>query len=678
MLARNLPLRRIPPAVVAAVNPNALFEMLIEGTGAAANTIFTFAHPFALGQVPAATPLLFRRVDNNAEIRTQVEWKTTWAGGSLKHGLIAIELPAVADGVTLALKCITNETHSSPGSNLTIDAITLATRSASITFTPNIGTAVTVDIKAAAIAASGAGDWRLGPLVREVRVTGTIASTAMGASAAAPYYNSTGGRYVVDFWLTKNGDVFLDSQFRNDGAAWPDTGLIQANFAPKVTIDAVDVFTAAATLMNVYTGGCRIRGRTSGGASASYWPAFIRPSTDYLRISKFAPRYKVGGTVAAAVTTLFTNARAASTWNDWSTRSAATRGLIDGGPSGDNENIYGIPFGQAGAAWVIAGHKDAQQYAMDQAEGMHQSTHHLWDKTNGKWVNRADRAGFRPHYQNANFVPNNPGTFQADTAHWPQVVTLPYMLRGRRSCLDTMTAHCARMAADAMNNVQDGSAAWADWNDLQERAVGYSICEMALCLAMLPTSDALASYLSSNLDGNFQYLLDLRAALDTELGTVTGMMLRGGLIDLRIWQQDIALQATLLAKGLGWTKATTWATWQKNFMIDMMLQTGVNWPFNRILYDLRARATAGGAAYNTKATFIAANGTFAPSSTHNSSTNDQQYARNTLKTLRWWKEEYPADTEIAAALTAFATMAPSGVALVNMENAPKTYVDVPP
>lgn len=658
--------------VTAAGSPGELWTETWTGTGAASGTIYMVGLFFAQGDMPNANGL-FRLVSDNSDLRTQINVKTTWGDGSIKFAEAFVELPLFTNGVDYAVKFVAGVTHASPGSNLTIDSTSLSSRSASITFTPNSGSAQTIDIKAAAIAASGPGDWNIGPLGRQVRVTSQITATAMGAS---PTYNSTGGRHVTDVTLLKNGDLFLDPQPRNDG--WDNTsGLKTANFAFKMTIDGTDVLSTATKTMPPYCGAARIFGRKSGGGAADYWPVFRKPPASYLWSAKALPLYDTALGISSGLETTFSTARADAKWNTWLGRVSDgdplyINNLINGGPTGPNENLYGIPFGNPGAAWMTAGGKHAQQYAMDQCEAMHGTECFAWDTANSDWVNLVDRpstwlASTTPAFNSGSAL------FKADRAHTPQVMVAPYLLRGRRSCLDVLQGW---LACQLSTIYRPGNPVWSE----QLRAGAYTLSNLRFAAALVPPSEQPGSttYWNDYIDLTLQWLLDQRSGWAAQEGdaygyypvNVDGVTAPADTLAYDIQQYQLPLMLATLSglSLLGYSKATTFLDWMNNYCAGGFGWSGGYYPVAHFAYRIGTGPLADyssvAPSYTSRALLIANNPTHTVGLDDDNALNGglRSYPRAASEVdsdfFRIWgvgmtmaKVARPADSVVGAALT---------------------------
>jgi hypothetical protein len=213
-------------------------NVVFDGSGDGADTVAVFGHSFPEGAFPEAAPLLVRRTDTDAELRTQHAVLTQWPDGSAKTISAAVEIPALADGVTLACRLRAGEAHSSPGANLSW-ATLLSGRPIEIkTWAPgNTVTPLwTYDVAAAILASSD--DWMAGTLALSRRVEIDVPITATNAPAGGN--GPTSLRLVVDVTATKDGMIEVDVAWRNDAVHLAGGG--PARFGYTIEVDSAIIY----------------------------------------------------------------------------------------------------------------------------------------------------------------------------------------------------------------------------------------------------------------------------------------------------------------------------------------------------------------------------------------------------------------------------------------------------
>jgi hypothetical protein len=275
--------------------PETLATFTFIGSGDGPDTVATFGHSFAEGTLQPTDPVLIRRADTNAPLRTQIRTLATWPDGSVRTALLACELPALTVGQTLQCLFRRGESHSSPGANLTWSGV-LTGRSIVIrTWAPGDTTTPLWSYDVAAALGSSTDNWFSGPLALDRRVITTVPAAAVRTTADGPGTNNS-MRLVVDVTATKDGALIVDAAFRNDALLHVNLGT--ARFGYTIEIDGQIVYdqrpaTGPARDLLAYAWWMRRRGRKGTRVydfHTTYRPLFA-PDTTLLASSGFMLPY---------------------------------------------------------------------------------------------------------------------------------------------------------------------------------------------------------------------------------------------------------------------------------------------------------------------------------------------------------------------------------------------------
>lgn len=644
-----------------------LFTRQALGTGAPAGTVYTFAQPFARGRVPALRRVVCRRARGGAALATQFEPQTYWPDGSVKFALMAIELPLIA------ARAVENiGFHVAPLGGLVAELDLVAAlrgRSASVTISPTSGPAWTCDL-IAHLPAHPKERRRSGPLVAEARVAVPIPS--------ASFSGSTAGRLVCDLWVTRDGGLFLTPWPGNHAVDWPEPTAVDATVSMTVEIDGQKVATRSGVIA-AGAGPVRFLVGRRAGAAADPNPIFLRPANREMMNAGLCGWYPPDFGVAPARLSRLGQLRKGDTWNDWTTGGTRKplRNLIHGGPTGNNENLYCIPFGDGSAAWMLGGDPEFFLYAVEQAEGMGAAGMYPWDKANNRWLNQRDRRSFRAHGTNSKFrpAPQSGNTFMDDRAHHPMVQELPYLLTGRHDLLDGMLAYAHLESMDGYFRDAQGRFIWSG-GDRQVRTMGYTAACMAIAHFVTPDAepDVSPGWLLESLESNFKWHIGRIPAENATYGEIAGA-LRSSNGTITPWQMALVISAVALAKKQGVEGAGALLAWMQHHMVQAWLQIGPDWPLNAVAYS-QPTTSADGRVMITWAEFIRRQAETLPAQKPNQ--KDANYVRLARMMLAIQASVEPENEAVKAALRAHAAVGFHGLTTADLQANPRQAVSIPP
>lgn len=552
--------------VLVASPTDTVVQMTVEGTGAGADAVSWFAHAFVQGDIPQGTAILARRGDTDAELRTQVEVLQLWPDNTIKHALIAVELPSLADTTTLAINLVKNDVHSSPGSALDMAAL-LGARSASITITPTGGgTPQTVDL----ISLLGVSRWRQGPLVSESRVTQAINSSAIGGTTAT-------ARLVADLIIAKDGTFCVDFSVRNDASGVTGTGTL--SYSISVAVDNQVLYSASnivQTVSKVFSR--RVFSKTGGGAAITrpYW----RHDTGYLARTGAVMNYDQTSGVSASAITYYTNLRAGANWNVPLHERLLGKAMAQ---TGDHEYIGVNP--EWNAAWLLSYHRVVQDMCNDMVEAAFGIPWHYWDYADGtRYCTPRSHPGVGSHDADPKLIPvNGDATWALDVDHHPCSMFVPWLLTGRRACMDGLMGEASGSLFNVSMygrgntyNETTGMGVMVQGGGIQMRGTGWALRTMYYAAAWVPLAlQPYGGFYDTALRTNFRVIVSRIPAWQADEGEIYGIMHPntngGGLVQWPQWQWDYYFQPITLAAMAGYDDAEIVCDWLAHFGCGRLL-----------------------------------------------------------------------------------------------------------
>ncbi|MCS7238232.1 MAG: hypothetical protein NZ899_08185 [Thermoguttaceae bacterium] len=475
-----------------------LAKLAIIGTGAPAGTVALFGHAFAAAQIGPGETVALQRVDDGSRLPTQFNPITTWPDGSVKVGLLAAEVPAVAPGQQLEVVLV-KDGASSPGPPLNLQEICRG-RTAHLTIVVPGKPAWMFDI----LRAAGDKDrWHNGPLAVSTRVETRVPAEVVGVTSL---------RLVVDIIATKDGILELDTRLANDLVMKVGGG--PARYGYKVTIDGVDVYEQEPATHIQYTAWVRRHGRARSGPMPER--PCVRPDLDLL--------------VRAGVTLPWDRSLPSRRFREYIEEVIAREKPF----ANTAYPAWGITR-YAGAAggrpeigyrtypcmvWLKTGAPAAQYLAHRQLEVGFSRPQNLWDDELGTWLNPEDWPKFTAGVPEQNFSPagtprqeargfppdQRPAANEREhvtitCSHNPEYWSVPAVCSGRRMAFDGMAMNAAWVTMQI--NDRQRPEYHMDWRQLpmdyktgmgwaprlgctQTRSFAWAVRDMSLAAALLP------------------------------------------------------------------------------------------------------------------------------------------------------------------------------------------------
>ena len=534
--------------------------VVLEGTGAPAGTVTVFGQAFRPGDLPRGAALLARGADGR-EVTAQLDVVSRHTDGSARLGVVALATPVAIPvgrrhGVVLSM----GPTRSVPALDL---AAALAGRAAVLELAGN-GTPWRVDLLAALRSAS-APPWQAGPLAAHARVMLPVPPAAVGGVASM--------RLVADIAARADGTLWVEAWLRNDVAMRPGGGA--AAYSVRILLDGREVLRSGPLRQPQYTGWGRLIGARRGGAAPE--PPRVRHDAAYLADSGAVARYDLSTGVAEPLLARFGAATAAPAW----AIPLSPRGITQQMPATGGRADIG-PATQVQAAWLMTGDARATSYAVGQAEAAGAIPWHHWDPQGGDgaggWLDVrrwpllwTDGRGGPPPGTLLQPVPGDTG-WALDSAHQPDLSTVPLLLTGRRAFLDEVQAQAAWNVVfqwPAPRGGREANLVRAN----QVRGVAWSLRQLDDAAWATPQSDPNGEYLRAIAAGNWAWMRAQLPDWTRQQGEAHGWLpgeygVPGALPP---WQQDYFASTAAAAARRGSADAKAVLEWQGNFLAGRFL-----------------------------------------------------------------------------------------------------------
>jgi hypothetical protein len=588
------------PGAAAASLPvgNVITDIKIQNTAAAqTNVPFTFGQVFAVGALQSGEGLVAKLADGTV-VRLQTDVKATHADGSVRHAVISGVLPALAAGqvqtLELAKSSVTEQSTLTPQSlvdeglngsiSITLDSVKY---SASLASTLTTATPV---------------KWLSGPVANEWIV---IAPLRNAAGTAHPHLTA---RFAVRSYpgLAKQARVEAGVENNKTFAA------AAQNFTYDVNVEVGGRTVYSQAALTHYH---HARWHQFAWWDAAREPAIhIKHNSAYLMASKAVSNYDTS--VVPSETNLLDYA---------SQKTAAITGPMKIGPlvsympmSGGRVDIGSLPSWSV--TYLLSQDKRAKDLMMAAADGSGSWSIHYRDENTGypvrvdNEVNKNISFHMNLAYKGPLPVPrcaNDNGKlcetpYEADTAHQPSTVYLPYLVTGDYYYLEELQFWAAWNPLGTDPGYSGTGQGLVRWQQIRGQA--WSMRTMGHVAYITPDNHYMKSYFNKMLDNNLEYykstfLAATANALGVYDGTGVGMDPIGGYAP---WQDDFLTWSFGYLSELGFTKATPILQWKAKWPVGRMTAPGFCW-IQATSYYFNFSDTATSPRYKTFAELYAGN-----------------------------------------------------------------------
>jgi len=530
--------------------PGDVVGLVLEGTGAPAGTVTVFGQAFRQGDLPRDASA-GARLPNGGPLVVQADVKTRHPDGSARYAVMAIACPALSQGARQAV--MLTRTGRATGQLDPGPIIGRHRAELRIEDRP-------IDLLAlfrAALADRSTRPWQAGPLAVQARVTQPM-----------PIYGMNSMRLVADLAVRSDGSLWAEVWLRNDGAMRPGGGSVA--YPLRVTLDGQDVLQAMIARQHHYTGWGRL-------LFNSMPPPLVRPDAGYLADIGAVPRFDPATGVESS---LLSSMGSAVLSQDWQIP-LGPRQITQYMPMGGGRPDIG-PVTRPQAIWLMTGDVRAAAHACGQAEASGSIPWHFWD---GAWMDTrrwprlwTDGRGGPPPGGLLQPIPNDTG-WDLDSAHQPDLSTVPYLLTGRRAFLDEMQAQ----ASWTVIGTWTGARGTPDRPGLAEgvnvvrgaqvRGAAWSLRQIDNAAWLTPDDDPMAPWLRATSEANWAWIRSQiprwTDAQGEARGWIPGEYGTPGMVPP--WQQDYFAFTAATAKLRGNEDAGHVLTWMSNFLAGRFL-----------------------------------------------------------------------------------------------------------
>jgi len=403
-----------------------LADYPVVGYAAPVGSVSAMGHPFILGDLRNSETLELRRA--GAAIPSQWDVVDNPADdGTRRFAVAHVPSPAViANGSSETWELWRKPKTSNPTA---LDFLTkIAAHTCSVKFT-NGSNSATINILNPALF-SDATPWFSGPFAVQMRARVAIPTAAVGGGADPELW--------VDVTAFSDNTLHVDAVVHNTFCYMPRSqGSIV--YRMEMTANGQKILDENVTLHEHKKKFPRERRFNLSGTLVDR-PLTLKPDLDYWSKTGMVANYDR----ALGVTSQVLSDQLASMADPYWSQPFTNRNLKleMGGPGGD-PGIGEAPAG--GVAALMYGTRDTLNYIMGQSEAYDGLPVTYWDKQRDQLVNCVIRPDARTNLNNlepANqlYYSGDATNWQVDDAHWADPGIVPYLLTGRRSRLDQLSA----------------------------------------------------------------------------------------------------------------------------------------------------------------------------------------------------------------------------------------------
>lgn len=524
---------------------------------APAGGVAVFGQVFRRGDVPRDTPLVARPMSGAGIFPVQVDVRTRYDDGSVRHAVISLATPALQGDRWTPLMLTT--AADIPMARPITPAAALASRSAVVEILPANGAAPWRIDLAATVRERKPGIppdsiWQSGPLAAQQRITLPVPAEAVGG-AASP-------RLVADLAIRADGTLWLAAWVRNDLAMQPVGGTIE--YALRIVLDGRQVLDTGPFRQAQYQGFGRTRAVGRDGAPAP--DILVYQDTAYLAETGAIPLLDTAIGVDGRVLARLAQGMEAPEWNV----PLAPRGfMLRMGTTGGRRDIGRITGWQA--IWLMSGDPRAAAWMMGQGEAGGSIPWHFWDPRRDGWLSLDDYPTLwtdaRGQVTLTQRAPRDTG-WTVEFAHHPTPSAIPYILTGERWLLDNLQGQAAGVIMSTYpTSRRDGMGLVANGGQL--RAMAWSLRDVDNAAWLSPDGTREQAYFrrisGNNWDALIARIPDWTARQGEPHGWIPGTVRGPGYIPP--WQEDYFATTSAAAAARGNVKAAEFLRWQSNFLI---------------------------------------------------------------------------------------------------------------
>ena len=555
-LAPSFP-ARAAPAVPCPSGPGDIVGLILEGTGAPAGTVVVIGHAFRPGDLPRGAGIRARGPDGR-EVPAQLDVISTHTDGSTRLGVLSLAPPAIGRGQERGFMLMAG--GGAAGAPLD-PAAALSGRSAVLELEAPGSTPWRVDLLTAFRATGPGAIWQSGSLAVQRRLTLPVPPASVGGVTSL--------RLVADVALRSDGTLWVDAWLRNDVAMRPGGGT--ASYAARLLLDGREALRTGRIRHWQYTGWGRLLAVDNGRPVAE--PPRARHDVNYLADAGAVPRYNTGTGVPSSVLGQVTGLAADPNWS----APLGTRGVRQDMPATGGRADIG-PATQPQAVWLMTGDHRAAIVSMGQAEASGSVPWHMWDASTDGWLDVkkwprlwTDARGGSPPTGLMQQISNESG-WQLDSAHQPDLATVPFVLTGRRAFLDELLAQSAWNVIGQWPDPRgNGDANLV--RGTQVRGAAWSLRQIDNAAWAAPARDGTGDYLRAVAAGNWAWVRaqipewtrrqgESHGWIPGEYGTPGAMP---------PWQQDYFASTAAHAARRGSADARAVLDWMENFLAGRFL-----------------------------------------------------------------------------------------------------------
>ncbi|MBF0392436.1 MAG: cadherin-like domain-containing protein [Alphaproteobacteria bacterium] len=536
-------------SLLAPAKPDEIVGLRLQGTDGAlpAGRVVTFGEVFASGEIPAGQGLVARM--GGTEVPVQMDVKTRWDDGSVRHAVLSLAVPSDASSTDLMLA------RGAPPSGA---AVALPGAGWDVTVTVDLrnpdGSVTRLSVSAAqALATAAPESWLSGPLATETRVTARLNDQLTA---------------TFDIRALADGTVRTDVTVSNDWAyTTPMTNLV---YDVTVAENGRAVLQETALSHNHHA-----------NWHVPVWSGAAEPAV--LVVHDPLHMMKTGAVPALDLGLDLNSSRIETQW------AQIQSGVVDAGPmgsafvtkympqTGERSDIGVLPTWSA--QWLIGQGEAAYEVMLANADAAGSVPWHFRSEATGDWVtvderpnlwidSRGTNARFGADAMRTPYETKLSTGWTPDTAHAPSLTALPYLVTGDRHYLDELQAQAnyAMLSVDpAYRGKSQGIV-----ESQQIRAQAWTLRTLADAATLTPDADPAKGYFTSKLGNNLDFLNQmyvLGGARDFA-GQLEGYSGDGGSRDpnmIQPWQDDYLTQALAYAAEQGFATAKTLVEWKLNF-----------------------------------------------------------------------------------------------------------------